>query len=254
MRKAPRQAPSRPHNMHVTAFEDVPYSREALDRVTRRCVGTPRGQPLSFRVWQARGDQHWRQDRGATRNCQVHYRRKLWSRSRLRIVMTVASVSHSRPSSHSRCQTKWSSIPRPSRTLPTPREIWNRTCSTKRTTLGALQSVDGGSSWETVNLDLPWHCRKTTWRRARAFRFLCFCDQKKVHLAGVSNSSGETCHHARQCEKYDHMSTSSQARTLDVEGDLTAAPDQEMGITLAHVCCFGLSSVRITCFCSHVLI
>ena len=60
---------------------------------------------------------------------------------------------------------------------------------------------------------------------------------KKMHLAGVSNSSGETCHHARQCENYDHMPTSSQARTLDVEGDLTAAPDQEMGITQAHVCC-----------------
>ena len=46
--------------------------REALDRVPRRCSGTPRGQPLVLPCWQARGDQHWRQDRGATRNCQVH--------------------------------------------------------------------------------------------------------------------------------------------------------------------------------------
>ena len=48
--------------------------REALDRVPRRCSGTPRGQPLVLPCWQAHGDQHWRQYRGATRNCQVHYR------------------------------------------------------------------------------------------------------------------------------------------------------------------------------------
>ena len=37
-----------------------------------------------------------------------------------------------------------------------------------------------GKPWTWI----PWHYRKTTWRRARAFRSLLF-SQEKVHLAGV---------------------------------------------------------------------
>ena len=321
-RKPLRQAQSRPHDMHITAFEDVPYSAKLLTASRVGAVELRVASPLSFRVGRpvvintGGRTEELHEIAKYTREGIVVKKPLAYSHDGGERVTQQAIVPQEMPNEVVQDTAALTDTAHTKGNLE--QDVQHETHDT-----GALLSVDGSSSWETVNLDLPllsdddfkacmclsvsfvfrpkkvhlgrlspatplgklstaqeseiilttcqpnrqlqrraveacrpvwvkthapqgkpwtrmpWHHRKTTWRRARAFRFLLFCAQKKkCTLQGsTSNSSGETCHHARQCENYDHMPTSSQARTLDVEGDLTAAPDQEVGVTQAHVCC-----------------
>ena len=314
--------------------------REALDRVPRRCSGTPRGQPLVLPCWQARGDQHFRQDRGATKKLPSTLEKELWSSSRLRIVMTVASVSHSRPSSHRRCQTKWSSIPCPSPTTAHTKGNLEQDVQHETHDTGALLSVDGGSFMRNCEFGspdgtigrrfggvhvpfgffvfcpkkvhlagvsgatpvgetchsmqdsvrsmttcqpllrqlhpravegvphcvgedtcstqekpwtwIPWHYRQTTWRRARAFRSLLSCAQKKsVPCRGPPcNSSGETCRHPRQCENYDCSQPLLRLAPSMWKATSVRHTTKRIGITQAHVYCDRVSRLSEAACCS----